>query len=495
MKRVLYIWLPQLPLDLRRRMGDPRVEAPFVIIAEIKNAWRLTHMSDAARASGLSPGLSLADARAICPALLTDPIDKPRAAALLRALWRWADHFSPWVALDTPEGLFLDITGCAHLFGGEADMAQQALMRLADMQITARIGIADTKGAAAALARFGGAAIEISAEGQTGPTLQAFPVNALRLPQKYSSDLRRAGLKTIGQLAEIKTAELARRFGLDLTKAIAATLGHVPDPVSPQAADPVYAARMTLPDPIGLKDDLLNVLDRLTESVCKRLELDAKGARRFYLTVRCVDSGDHVLQIGFARPAFESQAVRQQFERPLDALKIAYGADWFRLEATHIEPIQPFQISLDQHRQNQDDTAKIISTLGNKLGFNRVRQFLPIQSHLPEREFISVEAMDRREPVMWRRSPRRRPVRLFQRPERLVTLDAGRPPKRFQWRRSIYSTHKAKGPERLSSEWWEAENSAVRDYWQVQTDDGPRFWLMTYPGSKEPNWYIAGRFA
>jgi len=216
---------------------------------------------------------------------------------------------------------------------------------------------------------------------------------------------------------------------------------------------------MTLPEPIGLKDDLLNVLDRLTESVCKRLTKDAKGARRYYLTVRCVDSGDHVLQIGFARPTLTQGAVRQQFER--------------------------FQISLDQHKQAQDDTSKIISTLGNKLGFDRVRQFLPVQSHLPEREFIHVEAMDCRDPVVWIRSPRKRPVRLFMRPERLITLEAGRPPNRFQWRRFVYSTHKAKGPERLSSEWWGAENGAVRDYWQVQTDDGPRFWLMTYPGSKE----------
>jgi len=156
MKRVLYIWLPQLPLDLRVRQGDPRVEAPFAIIAEIKNAWRLTHISAAARGVGVSTGLSLADARAICPALLTEPTDTRRAAALLRALWRWADHLSPWVGLDAPEGLFLNITGCAHLFGGEVDMAKQTLIRLADMQITARIGIADTKGAAAALACFGG---------------------------------------------------------------------------------------------------------------------------------------------------------------------------------------------------------------------------------------------------------------------------------------------------------------------------------------------------
>lgn len=495
MRRVLSIWLPQLPLDLQIRRGDPRISAPFAIISEIKNAWRLTHLSEAAKGAGLSSGLSLPDARAICPQLLTKPSDTVREAALLRALWRWADSLSPWVAIDPPDGLFLDITGCAHLFGGEAPMANHARTRLSDMNMTSRIGIADTKGAAWALARFCEGEIVIAPEGKTGSAIAALPLEGLRLPRKLTTELRRTGIKTIGQLSEIKTAELSRRFGLDLTKALSGTLGHAPDPVSPKAADPIYAARMTLPDPIGLQADLLGVLERLSASVCKRLEADAKGARRYYLTVRCVDTGDHILQIGFARPTHQQQAVLQQFAKPLDSLKIEFGADWFRLEAAHVEPVQPFQISLDSHKQAEDDTSKIISTLGNRLGFDRVRQFMPVQSHLPEREFTCVEAMDRREPVRWDAAPRKRPVRLFKRPERLVTLEAGRPPKRFQWRKSVYTTQSAKGPERLTAEWWQDEQGAVRDYWQVQTNDGPRLWLMTYPGAAEPNWYIAGRFA
>ena len=495
MRRVLSIWLPQLPLDLWVRRGDPRVAAPFAVISEIKNAWRLTHLSSAAQAAGLSAGLSLADARAICPDLLTQPSDPAREAALLRALWRWADQLSPWVALDKPDGLLLDITGCAHLFGGEVQMAAEVQMRLSDMQVTSRIGIADTKGAAWALARFGALEREIAPTGKTLTSLATYPVDALALPQKLCASIRRTGLKTIGQLAEIKRAELARRFGLDLTRALSAALGHVPDPLSPKTADPVYAARMTLPDPIGLQADLLGVLERLTASICRRLKARDKGARRYYLTVRCVDTGEHTLHIGFAKPTAEARAILQQFAKPLDDLKIEFGADWFRLEAAHVEPIQRFQMSLDQHEQAADDTSKFISTLGNRLGFDRVRQFMPLQSHLPEREFTHVEMMDRQEPVHWTHAPRHRPVRLFRRPERLVTLAPGRPPKRFQWRTSVYGVQSAKGPERLSGEWWVSGPAAVRDYWQVQTQDGPRFWLMTYPSSQEPNWYIAGRFA
>jgi len=495
MRRVLSIWLPQLPLDIRHRKSDPRATEVFAIISEIHNAWRLTHLSEAAIKAGLSTGLSLPDARAICPELMTEPNDPVREAALLRTLWRWADTLSPWVALDPPDGLFLDITGCAHLFGGEKAMAVHTRERLLDMQITSRIGIADTKGAAWALSRFGQGEVTFAGAGQTSAALAPLALEALRLPQKLSSDLRRTGLKFIGQLMEIKRSELARRFGLSLTQTLSSCLGHCPDPVSPKAAEPIYAARMTLPDPIGLKADLLDVLERLTASVCKRLASDAKGARRYCLTVRCVDTGGHMLQIGFARPTHEQRAVLQQFLKPLDELKIEFGADWFRLEAAHVEPIQPFQISLDQHKQAEDDTSKIISTLGNRLGFDRIRQFMPMQSHLPEREFIRVEAMDRRAPVFWTAAPRKRPLRLFTRPECLVILEAGRPPKRFQWRQSVYVTQEAKGPERLTAEWWHSDFGAVRDYWHVQTEDGPRLWLMTYPGLKTPDWFIAGRFA
>ncbi len=494
MRRVLYIWLPQLPLDLRIRKQDPRLDAPFAIISEIKNAWRITHLNETGKQAGLTPGLSLPDARAICPTLLTEPSDRTREDALLRALWRWADALSPWVSPDPPDGLFLDITGCAHLFGGEKEMGEFAQTRLSDMQITSNIGIADTKTAAWALARYCSTDIQIARAGQTKEALSHVPLEGLRLDPKLSSSLRRTGLKTIGQLSDIKSAELSRRFGLSLTKSLSATFGYAPDPVSPKSADTLYAARMTLPDPIGFKDDLLNVLERLTASVCKRLEVDAKGARRYYLTVRCVDTGDHTLQIGFARPSYEKAAIIQQFERPLDELKIEFGADWFRLKAAHIEPIQPFQISLDQHKQAEDDTSRVVSTLGNRLGFDRVRQFMPVQSHLPEREFVQVEAIDRREAVIWHPVPRERPIRLFNQPERLVILEPGRPPKRFQWRKSVYSTYKAKGPERLSSEWWQEGGGAVRDYWQVQTESGPRFWLLTYPGSDEPVWYFVGRF-
>lgn len=492
MRRVLALWLKQLPLDRRARLGDDRLSGPFAIVAEIRNALRLTHLSEAAVQAGLTPGLSLTDARAICPALLTEPADPAREEALLRALHRWADSLSPVVGLDPPDGLILDITGCAHLFGGEGAMAATALGRLEDLQILARAGIADTKGASRALARFAPGPTAIAPPGAVREALSDLPLAALGLPAALTGELRRTGLQTIGQLYDIRAAELARRFGLELTTALQRALGFTPDPVIAAQAEPVYAARATLPEPIGHLADLEGVLARLAASVCARLEAAGAGARRFHLTVRCVDTGDHPLSVGFARPTAAPDALLQQFRAPLDKLTIPFGADGFRLVAELVEPLHPRQRRLDRVAEIDQSWTDLVSTLGNRLGHDRVRLFQPADSHLPEREYITVEAMNQAGDPVWTRAPRLRPIRLYDPPEPLRVETPGRPPRRFEWRRTRYETATAEGPERLTGEWWRPGDRRLRDYWRVQTRAGPRLWLLHYPGEEAGGWHVAG---
>lgn len=494
MRRILSLWLPQLPLDRRLRLGDDRVQGAFAIIAERRNAWRLTHLSDAARRAGLSPGLSLPDARAICPALLSEPADPAREDALLRALRRWADQFSPLVCLDPPDGLLMDITGCAHLFGGEPGLAGVLIERAGDLQITARIGIADTRGAAAALARFAAAPVARAGSGRTAETLAGLPLAALSIPPALAQEMRRAGFERIGQLYDVRPAELTRRYGRALTNALDRSLGRTPDPVVPQSADPVYAARATLPEPIWHMQDLEGVILRLAGSVCGRLAAAGCGARRYRLTVRPVDGEDQILTIGFARPGAAPQAVLQQMRTPLSRLTLEFGADVFRLVAESVEPLHPRQGGFDTRSQQEDDRADLVSTLGNRLGFDRVRLFAPGDSHLPEREFVTREAIDGPEEIPWVSSPRLRPLRLWHPPERLRVEIPGRPPLKFEWRRRSYETGSALGPERLAAEWWRETDMALRDYWRVETKTGLRLWLVTFPGQGDEAWFVAGRF-
>lgn len=488
------IWLPQLPLDRLRRQGDERLCGPFAMVSEIKNVWRITHINSIARDAGLQVGQSIPDARAICTALLTQPCDPIREDLMLRALGRWADKLSPIVSLDKPDGLFLDVTGCAHLFGGEEAMIDHANKALDDMRITPRIGVADTKSGAWAMAKYSQRSAQIAPIGDLAANMSQMPIEALRLNSRTAQQLRRVGLKSVGQLYPIKTSELARRYGLALPESLAKALGRQPDPITPHNIDPTYAARMNLPEPIGLKADLEEVLSRLTASVCARLTADKKGARRFKLIVRCVDTGDQLIQIGFARPCFNEAQIKRQFEHPLDKLRLKFGADWFRLVAEAIEPIRERQrIMGSEDVERLEDVDQLITTLGNRIGFDRVRQFTPSQSHLPEREFATIEVAD--QPVIdtWPRSYRHRPVRLF-RPERLQTIEVGRPPKIFQWRSELYQSRAFTGPERITSEWWADERDELRDYWIVDTQEGARLWLMTNPAKRSPDWFVAGRF-
>ncbi|NNE57771.1 MAG: DNA polymerase Y family protein [Hellea sp.] len=488
------IWFPRLPLDRLARRGDGRLAGALAITQVIKNAPRLTHVTEAARQAGARVGQSLADARAICPELLTEPADLEAQTLLLRALWRWSDRLSPWAALDAPDGLFLDISGCAHLFGGEAAMANFAQSELTALNVTTRIGMADTKRAAWALARFSGRDISLALPGATSEAIAELPLKALNIKAATETDLRRTGLSKIGDIQRRKTSDLARRYGLELTQQLSKALGYTPDPVSPEAADPVYAARMTLPDPIGRLTDLTEVLRRLAGSVCTRLEKDQIGARHFDLTVTCVDTGPHVLSAGFARPCQAVDAVLQQFTRPMDDLKIEYGADRFRLIARHLEPLKPRQRILGgEAQQKEEDFGQLISTLGNRLGFDRVRKFLPRDQHIPEGEFTTVEAVQP-ERAIWENPPRPRPLRLFPRPERIRTLTPGRPPKRFEWRGRAFDNLGSNGPERLAPPWWMAGDRRQRDYWQARTDTGEQLWLMTHPGSDHPDWFVAGCF-
>lgn len=495
MPRTMSIWLPELPLDRLRRTGDPRLTSgPFAIIAEQKNAWRVTHINKSAQQAGVAIGLPLADARAICPDLLSEPADAVRENILLRALWRWADILSPRISLDAPDGLLLDIAGCAHLFGGERAMAEDALLRLSDLTIKSRIGVADTKGAAKALSRFGKREIEIAEIGKTSDALAALPIAALGLQQALVTDLARTGLTTIGQLYSQPSGELARRLGLELTKALGTATGQAPDPITPKAADPVYAARMTLPEPIGFQSDLEEVLSRLADRVCQRLENDQKGARQFHLTVRCVDTGDHHMSIGFARPCFEPAPILRQFNHPLSKLEIEYGADWFRLSASHVEPIRLRQVEMGEQAKREDHRFQLIETLGNRIGFDHVRIFVPSDSHLPEYEYEQVEAVNAPRQG-WVKSPRERPIRLFNPPEYIHVESPGRPPIVFKWRRMGFESRTAFGPERLTPRWHTDSDLRTRDYWKVQTQQGRRLWLLTYPGSENQDWYVAGEFA
>ncbi|WP_425408009.1 Y-family DNA polymerase [Hyphococcus sp.] len=491
-KRILCIWMPRLPVNRFGRSGLPVEDCLFAVTAEEKNAVRLICLNKHARRLGLAPGMTLATARAAAPELITVAEEPLRDEAFLKALQRWANKFTPWSACEGKDNLLLNITGCAHLFGGERAMADYIVQELADKQVEARIGVADTKGAAMAAARYGAKGETIIPAGETRQRLAKFPIEALFVSDQTIFELKRLGLKRIGDLYPLKSADLMKRFGLGLLRAYEKLLGSAADPVTPAKAQPIFAARMSFPDPIGLTDDVSEALNRLTDQVCKRLSEHAFGLRAARLSIYRADKQQMHIDIGLARPTQEAKQIIRQFVLKFDKIDAGCGIDVMRLSATKAEPFEPKQKRFaDAEKQNQLD--ELVATLGNQLGFDRVLRWRPLESHLPRRSFRFVEAVQCKDDGQWKASLSR-PLMAYE-GEHATILEPGRPPKRFEWRGRTFTAARFKGPERIGPEWWKGPQSdELKDYWQIDCEEGPRLWLTTKPGEKPHRWEVAGLF-
>lgn len=460
----------------------------------------------AALARGLSRGMALADARAICPDLATRPADLAAEAAALASLRRWAARYAPMVGTDGPDGLIADISGVPHLFGGEADLRDDLQARLERAGLTAVSAIAGTRGAAHALARHGGGIVP---DGHLGDGIGSLPITALRVDQETAEALSRVGLSRIADLIPLPRAPLARRFGTGLVLRLDQALGAQSEPVAATAEPPHFGVRMTLPEPIGLQSDVMAGLARLLDRLCHKLALHNMGARRLRLDLRRVDRGTTQVEIGLARPMRDPMRIAALFTKGVDEVDAGFGIDALRLSAPITEPLAPEQVGshislhLSEQRgggpalRHEDALADLLSSLGNRIGFDRVLRLLPADSLIPERSFLlAPAAYSSAEPMPPRGGPNR-PITLF--PPEPVTEASGHPPRRFRWRRMRFTTHSAKGPERITPDWWlddPAWRSGLRDYWRIETEQGPRLWLFVTPqDAAGQNWYVQGEFA
>ena len=474
------------------------VAGPFALIHRAGNADHLHCVDRVAMARGLWRGMALADARALCPDLATHPADLPGERAFLRALGRWAGRYSPWVACEGADGLVADVTGTAHLFGGEAGLLDDLAARLGRAGITVRLGIADTRGAAHALARHGPGGI--APAGEVLAAIGALPVAALRIDGPVAAALARLGLKTIRDLTLTPRAPLARRFGAGLMLRLDQALGAVGEPVSPDPEPAHFAVRLTLPEPIGLVSDVEAGLARLLTRLCATLERHGMGARWLRLELRRVDGGQVAVETGLARPMREAARIAALFREGIGRIESGFGIDRMRLIATVAEPMLPAQLGgvceagcESGPESGGDRLADLVTRLGNRLGFDQVLRFLPAESHVPERSFVLAPVAYSAAAGEWPLAPER-PLTIFA-PEPLTGTGADLPV-RFFWRRMALAVRQATGPERIAPEWWfddPAWRTGLRDYWKVETEQGLRLWLFHTP--QAPGWYVQGQFA
>jgi len=522
-RRYLALWFPFLPTDrLERRHGATPDERPLIVLAKVDNALRIAHADRRARALGLAPGLTLADARARVPDVAVADRDAAADHALLKRIADWCDRFTPLVGRDCEDGVMLDITGCVHLFGGEAAMRAGIVSRLGAMGLSVRAAVAGTPDAARAVARYTNR--ETVAPGMEAEAVRPLPAAALGIDGARVLALARAGLKTIAAIADRPRAPLAARFGADLLDRLARVLGEVDHPISPDRPPPELMVERRFAEPLARTEDIDATVAGLARGLARQLEEHGLGGRRFEASFFRADGAVRRIALACGRPLRDARALARLYAERLDALADpldpGFGFDVIRLAALACEAVEGRQARLDGREEDDEAVAGLIDRLGARLGTARVLRFAAENSHLPERSFRTVEAIASGAgggvsssmaggawPAPAPGEPPLLPLRLFAPPQPVETMAEvpDGPPIRFRWRRIVHDIAAAEGPDRIAPEWWkeewrrDEEDALTRDYFRVEDRAGHRFWLfregLYRRESERPRWYLHGLFA
>lgn len=509
MRRVMSLWLPSWPIERRRRPSASRsaesAESERTVIVEWAGGRGLLAAVDARLADSIAPGMPLADARAIEPGIVALDADPAGDAAALQRLAHWCGRYSPWTATDGADGIWLDLTGVAHLFGDETSLAADLMARLKRQGLTARAAIADTPGAASALARAGREPIAVIPSGATRLALALLPVGALRLPLETIELMERLGLRRIGDLYKLPRPAMVARFGLAAAERLDQALGHLPEPLSPLPPAPTRSSHRRFAEPIARPEDLAAAIASLADALCRALARDGVGARRLALRFYRVDGVVLALEAGTAQASRDPRHLAHLFASRLDRIEPDLGIENMRLEALVVETLGSRQPSLDRSGVGPDRSdgalADLVDRLENRLGAGSVTRLRPRDSHLPERAVERLPALAPGKGGTPWDAAKMRPIRLLARPEPIEAIAPipDDPPVQFRWRRLTHRIRAADGPERILGEWWRSGDGQIqlRDYYAVEDTDGRRFWVyrsgLHKPGVT-PGWFLHGVF-
>ncbi|MDM7957966.1 DNA polymerase Y family protein [Blastomonas sp.] len=511
-RRHLALFFPFLPVDrlMRHPDCDTPDDTPLVLVEKVRGAMRIAATCSQAAALGLNAGLALADARAQVPLLAVTDHDPAADLAWLERLADHCDRFTPLVAIEAPDALALDITGCAHLFGGEAPLLADVARFMARWSDDVRLACGDTPEAAQALARFAPAGTSFESE---DATLRRLPVAALRIEEETQTALIRAGLKTIGDLAMRPSAPLAARFGEDLVDSLDRLLGTADSRITPRRAAPALRFERRFAEPIGRTEAAMAAIGELAEEAAVVLEQRGMGGRRFIARFFRSDGRTYDLATESSLPMRDPDVLMRLLNERLAALADpvdpGFGFDMIRLAVPRIEPLTPAQLQLEGGCVADEAMAELVDRLSTRLGRGAIRRFEPRDSHVPEQAALTLPAVDLPAPAAWdapqQGEPPARPIHLFDPPQPIEVIAEvpDGPPHRFRWRRSQHHVVRFEGPERIAAQWWKhapgKSPGLTRDYYRVEDARGRRFWIFRhglYETEKpDPRWYVHGLFA
>ncbi len=523
------LWLARLALDRwRHAQGCARGAnesewgpdaPPLALVTETAHGPRIDAANDAGQAGGAAPGMLLADARALCPALQVAPSDPAGDLAFLERLALWARRWGPWAVIDAPDGLLVDVTAVAHLFGGEEALLADVHTRLGQRGLASRAAVAPTAGAAWALARYGPPAAILSPGEDVIARLALLPVAALRLDDDVLLVLRRLGLKRLGDLAGISGENgsrdaVQRRFRNRRSPAanplvrLDQIAGRVPEPLLPVVAVEPALVERRLMEPIRHRPLLDQVLADLAADMARALEARGQGARRLELGLWRVDGEVVLRKLELAAATRAADHVCRLFSARLDDVDAGFGIELVRLLATWTEPLALAQADLEAAAEAHGTSlAACIDRLGVRLGPAAIRRPVPRGSHKPERAQAWQPPLAPVPPSQEVFGFHSRPLKILDRSEQIAVLYASPDgfPRRFRWRGQVRDVARVEGPERIAPEWWREKGGArLRDYYRIEDAEGRRYWIYRNGLAGDgrgpdragtmPDWFLQGFF-
>jgi protein ImuB len=494
------------PTDrFRRKSGDaaPLPETPLVLIGRDGRRRVVLAADAAAQTAGLRIGMPASKAKALVPNLAIHDAEPEADETALERLALWAlRRYAPIVAADPPDGIVIDTTGADHLHGGEAAMLADMVERLGAAGFAARAAVADSWGAAHALARFGTRQTLVVPSGEIAQAIRPLPIAALRLPALTIESLRRLGFERVADLAAMPRPSLALRFGPEPGRRLDQALARVSEPIEPIRPEEIVEVRRNFAEPIGAAETIARYTGKLVAELCATLETRGLGARRLDLLFFRVDNRIEAIRVGTAMPVRDTKRLTRLLTDKIETIDPGFGIELMRLAATVAEPLRAKQMISSLAEAPEPDVSDVIDILANRVGEDRLYRFAPVQSDVPERSVqrIAPMAPDTGEgwPGHWLR-----PSRLLPRPEPIetVALLPDHPPVTFTWRGVRRRVKRADGPERVFGEWWrrDAELAAVRDYFQVEDENGERYWVYRAGDGEDAatgshKWFMHGIF-
>lgn len=496
MPRYAFIWFPFLLTEYAARKKPELRELPFVLAASQHGRMVIESVSVLAMKKSIRPGMVLADCKAILPELHMIKSEAGRAQKLLQALAEWSFGYTPFVAINLPDGLILDTSGCTHLWGGEMPYLESLKTKLGAYGYTVRAAIADTIGAAIAVARFGQPLATVK-PGRQRDALLPLPAAALRLEAEVLARLRKLGLQRIDSFIDMPRSTLRRRFGPSLPMRLAQALGQEMELAVPVKPVQPYQERLCSMDAIVSATGITIALEQLLSALCLRFESEGMGLRSAVFKAYRVDGNIQQIEIGTGHPSRNAHHILRLFEHKIATLEPALGFEMFVLEAPKVEPVTQEQAAIwNTSCQNDHKVAELLDRVKAKTG-SGISRYLPAEHYWPERSVKEATPLWEKQVSGWR-IDRPRPIHLLPRPEAIAVTAVlpDYPPMQFRYKGKLYPITKSDGPERIEQEWWLADG-LYRDYYCVEDERGARYWLFrSGPYVKgQTEWFLHGFFA